>query len=290
MQEAGYILLMPGGDWNANTAYHILHLVNHSGASWVCKKDCTGQEPSDSNTTYWQRFGTAVDLSNYFPKSGGTINGNVSVKSDEAVARQINMMNSVRRVYQNINANGVYQLYDSTNNKGIIYSYLDGTNTFNGTASGNLPLSGGGTVTSNADTPIIVKTVNANHNEVYMGYTATDKWSAFMGFKNGEPYVYNKGAIFYAGNKPTGTYTGNGDATKRTINIGSSMPRSIIVTSSNGMVLMTYYGAIYKETSGTTVSGLSWGECALLDTGNIQLITTNPMLNASGVVYTYYSV
>lgn len=77
MENAGRILLMPKGDYSASTTYAMLDMVNHSGASWVCKQACTGQAPSDSNTTYWQRFGTAVDMSNYLPKTGGDINGRI---------------------------------------------------------------------------------------------------------------------------------------------------------------------------------------------------------------------
>ena len=57
MQSAGRILLMPKGDYSASVTYEMLDLVNHNGASWVCKKDCTGQEPSGSNTEFWQWFG-----------------------------------------------------------------------------------------------------------------------------------------------------------------------------------------------------------------------------------------
>lgn len=81
MQNAGRILLMPKGDYAAGTTYEMLDLVNHGGASWVCKKGCTGQTPSDSNTEYWQRFGTAVDMSNYLPLTS-TSSKTVEVQAD----------------------------------------------------------------------------------------------------------------------------------------------------------------------------------------------------------------
>lgn len=77
------------------------------------------------------------------PLTGGTVDGHLFVASLEAVDRMIYLQNSMRSVFQKMHSNGLYQLYDKTNNKAIIESTLDGTSTFNGTASGNLPLTGG---------------------------------------------------------------------------------------------------------------------------------------------------
>lgn len=235
-------------------------------------------------------------LDDFLPLTGGTINGNTYVKQSGSASAQFGVGNDTNDVKFGISGDGFTYFQDKFGN--FIIRKPDGTSTFEGTASGNLPLTGGTvngavTVEHTTGTPLTVKNTSADVcHQIFYGQSG---YMGGLGFNGADrPVVRTKDNsvkdLLHTGNKPTGTYTGNGDATKRTINIGSSMPRSIIVTSSNGMVLMTYYGAIYKETSGTTVSGLSWGECALLDTGNIQLITTNPLLNASGVVYTYYSV
>ena len=52
--SAGRVLLIPKGDWNANTTYTGLDWVRHNGASWVCKNTCTGIEPTEANTNNWQ--------------------------------------------------------------------------------------------------------------------------------------------------------------------------------------------------------------------------------------------
>ena len=52
--SAGRILLIPKGDWNANTTYTGLDWVRHNGAAWVCKNTCTNIEPTYANTNYWQ--------------------------------------------------------------------------------------------------------------------------------------------------------------------------------------------------------------------------------------------
>lgn len=77
------------------------------------------------------------------PLTGGIVNGNVTVKANDTSQRIHALQNSVRRVFQTIGTSGNYNLYDNTNNKAIIVSTADGTNTFDGTASGNLPLNGG---------------------------------------------------------------------------------------------------------------------------------------------------
>ena len=52
--SAGRVLLIPKGDWNANTTYTGLDWVRHNGAAWVCKNTCTNIEPTSENTNYWQ--------------------------------------------------------------------------------------------------------------------------------------------------------------------------------------------------------------------------------------------
>ena len=52
--SAGRVLLIPKGDWNANTTYTGLDWVRHNGAAWVCKSTCTGVEPTLENADNWQ--------------------------------------------------------------------------------------------------------------------------------------------------------------------------------------------------------------------------------------------
>ena len=61
--SAGRVLLIPKGDWNANTTYTGLDWVRYNGAAWVCKNTCTNIEPTLENTNYWQlisKDGTSV--------------------------------------------------------------------------------------------------------------------------------------------------------------------------------------------------------------------------------------
>ena len=52
--SAGRVLLIPKGDWNADTTYTGLDWVRHNGAAWVCKNTCTGIEPTEANSDNWQ--------------------------------------------------------------------------------------------------------------------------------------------------------------------------------------------------------------------------------------------
>ena len=56
MANAGRILILPKGEYNANTTYSMLDLVTYNGASWVCKKTAVGIAPSDANSEYWQKM------------------------------------------------------------------------------------------------------------------------------------------------------------------------------------------------------------------------------------------
>ena len=56
MASAGRILIMPKGDYNAETQYEMLDLVYHNGTSWLAKKTAVGIEPSEANKEYWQNM------------------------------------------------------------------------------------------------------------------------------------------------------------------------------------------------------------------------------------------
>lgn len=51
MANAGRILIMPKGNYDASVTYEMLDLVNHNGVSWLAKKTVTGIEPSEGE--YW---------------------------------------------------------------------------------------------------------------------------------------------------------------------------------------------------------------------------------------------
>lgn len=102
---------------------------------------------------------------------------------------------------------------------------------------------------------------------------------------DGTAKIYN---LFGDHNKPSGTYTGNGDSTSRTINAGG-VSKMILIWSSEGLALVTPAGGfigygssnmIHFPSSGTTNSG-NFSE------GVLTLTSNHVALNANGIVYNY---
>lgn len=56
MASAGRILIMPKGEWNAETEYKMLDLVYHDDTSWLAKKYVVGIEPSEANGEHWHKL------------------------------------------------------------------------------------------------------------------------------------------------------------------------------------------------------------------------------------------
>ena len=85
--SAGRVLLMPKGDYNASTEYHVLDWVLYNGRPYVAKQTTTGNVPID--TTYWQLmldFPTEVDAaptenSQNLVRSGGVYSA-IAVKAN----------------------------------------------------------------------------------------------------------------------------------------------------------------------------------------------------------------
>lgn len=87
--------------------------------------------------------------------------------------------------------------------------------------------------------------------------------------------------ILHTGNKPSGSYTGNGSSASRTIEIGG-IGQVVMVYSAYGIALVTANGAMCDT-----------GEFKHLNAGsanfyqNLYLTTADDILNHNGVTYTY---
>ena len=85
--SAGRVLLIPKGDWNAETTYTGLDWVRHNGAAWVCKNTCTNIEPTLENSDNWQMM--ARD-----GQSGSVINVDVAMSDSSTNAVQNKVIKS----------------------------------------------------------------------------------------------------------------------------------------------------------------------------------------------------
>lgn len=83
MASAGRILIMPKGDYDANTTYEMLDLVNHNNVTWLARKTATGIEPSTENHEYWQR----MFMGGYVSTSGAIMTGDLEIARNGATYR-----------------------------------------------------------------------------------------------------------------------------------------------------------------------------------------------------------
>ena len=116
----------------------------------------------------------------------------------------------------------------------------------------------------------------------YNGYIAFDYYSEEFAVRMGTKKAWKR--VLTDKNKPTGTYSGNGNLTSRAIN-ASGFGNVIVVYSQLGIAIVTPNGAIIAENSGTSTY-LSSTEAMYLN-GVMTLATTNKTLNASGYTYRY---
>lgn len=93
--------------------------------------------------------------------------------------------------------------------------------------------------------------------------------------------------ILHTGNKPSGSYTGNGNTTERTIET-NGIGSAVVITSPNGTtaILTPVCGVLIKTSSITAIpygtAHITWA------TGMITIATADSALNASGVTYSYH--
>lgn len=277
---AGRVLILPKGDYDASVTYEFLDLVNHNSSSWLAKKASQGVEPSDANAGFWQKFGSSVtpdgvtiviDENGVISAVGGT--AEKVTYENESVADVTNVKEALDGIFD-----GTQQVGDTAKLGGKEASEY---------ASGKdyLPLSGG-TVAGKNDSPLIVKnTVGAN---AYVGFEDKDGNKNYIGFENGVAHVYGKGHILHTGNKPSGTYTGNGSATSRTINVGGVSKVLMIQNSINGNALVDESGALLLPLVGD-IQRLSRGECNFKN-GVLTMATENVVVNRNGSEFDYHSL
>ena len=92
----------------------------------------------------------------------------------------------------------------------------------------------------------------------------------------------NTYSILHTGNKPSGSYTGNGDATERVIDVGG-IGNVIVIYSTNGIAIATPEGCFaYSFLTGAT------GVATVFRNGQIITYSDNATINANGITYYYY--
>lgn len=157
-----------------------------------------------------------------------------------------------------------------------------------GLAPQDLFLKSGGTVTAQHYLPLVLK--NANGNNSYIQFEGKDGVLGYIGFESTNVLRLLSsvggflGDILHTGNKPTGTYTGNGDATIRYIETGG-IGNTLLVRCDTYTSILTA-GISFSIKNDGTIQALNGMTC-WFQNGVAAINTVNEALNASGVVYTY---
>lgn len=86
-------------------------------------------------------------------------------------------------------------------------------------------------------------------------------------------------------NKPTGSYTGNGSSTSRTIDVGG-VGQLLLITGNKYFTLVTVNGCFTGLYTSTTASVIPGAECKF-DGGILTIASTKTNINANGVTYYY---
>jgi hypothetical protein len=88
--------------------------------------------------------------------------------------------------------------------------------------------------------------------------------------------------VLHTGNKPSGFYTGNGDATARTIETGGA-GNVVAIFASGALAFIGLYGGLYSMNG--SVTGIK-GDVIKFENG-VLTIKSASAFNASGVTYSY---
>lgn len=322
MAIAGKVAITPKGEWNANTAYTKLDLVFYENASYVAIQPSTGVTPTntaywmlvvqsaggadleaiiDGTTQVGNAkkldghevddFAKKDDLSDFVPLIGQSVVQNAG---------------TTPLGVKNTSSNLIFiPFYGSSGLLGYIgfegadaLSFLpkDGSGTKRILHSGNvesyaLPLTGGtvnGSIGISYSGGTMFYLIAKESNSAFMQFRGKDGTLGYLGFSGANaPTLLNNsggtlGTLLHTGNKPTGTYTGNGSVAQRTINTGGIGEFAFVKCGVYRFTVLSEAG--YIGFDGTSVV---CGTDAYFVNGKIIESTTSALFNESGKTYTY---
>lgn len=328
MAVAGKAALTMEGAWSSTVDYDRLTGVVHNNSLFISrKKPPIGVEPSDGE--YWMLCIEGVaeqDLealetrvndfeTNYYPKTGGQISGDVTIKKYDNGYSEIFKNHGSNadygtelvdvskdglkaRIVLNASAGMTPQFYDKDGNGGGFYGVFNKPTAYEldvlalsgGTIRGDIDFAkfdnGKAKLYKNhseeVDYGVVISDFLADGSENRLSLSADPNRSPL--FFRVRDVVYD---VFSEYNKPFGSYTGNGSATSRTIDTGG-IGRLLLVYKKGSDVasLVTPQGALVKnigEADGTQAAS------AYFVDGVFTIATTSAYFNTSGATY-YYQV
>ena len=162
------------------------------------------------------------------------------------------------------------------------------SNAFASDLANYLPLSGGKLTKSN--TPLILESTGEGVGSFLAFKNTHVAGHDYIGWRNHKFCVQVNGGedkeVLHTGNKPSGSYTGNGDATERTINVGG-IGKVLFVRSSNGYeTYVSEFGAFYLN-AGVNLQVIKYTEYSFVN-GVLKIATTNEAVNHAGSTHDYW--
>lgn len=111
-----------------------------------------------------------------------------------------------------------------------------------------------------------------------------DSASIYNQKNDGTSRAYN---IFGEHNKPSGSYTGNGSATRREINVGGIYNDAsiLLITGTMSSYIVTHFGAIMIFHDGNDYGNYSADNACFRN--GVLILNTDGSINQSGVTFTY---
>lgn len=164
MGNAGRVLMIPKGEYNAATTYEMLDFVYYNGRSYVCKQTSTGNVPT--NTTYWQAL--TGDASAEIQALTNEVHGNWSEGGK-------NLLQNIATTQEK---NGVTFTVNS-----------DGTVTANGTSTSTIDIKVAEGIFENGKSYILSGCPSGGSTNTYMLYNGNANQIADTG--NGKEFTYS---------------------------------------------------------------------------------------------------
>lgn len=323
MADAGKIMIMPKGAYDAGVSYEILDLVTHNDKVWVAKRNVIGVEPSEENSDDWFLMINNSDLQDIIDgttpvgdsnKLGGK-DASEYVTKDGGIITSVDGLNvqytdnGYGRIKKNHSATvdagtflGDYAK-DGTSAK-ITVKASDQTILFNKNDGSNLPILHGGNI-GNYALPLSGGTLTGGYvpltledgasSGAYLGFKGTGGDLGFFGFTKASvpSIIESDGAtshkLLHTGNKPTGTYTGNGSTSKRSVAIGGFGSALLIrAVGSNTFCIVTRAVTLCVNSSGVVVLQNSQVQIDNITTSmTLTLNSNSAYVNENGRTYDY---
>ena len=235
-----------GGAWSADVTYDRLVAVKHNNNLYISRKTVANVEPP--NNEFW-----FLALEGF----GG-----------DDVQALIDRLNELSDLIQAI-INGTTQVGNAKTIDGHGAEYF-------------FPKSGGTVGDGTRQTPVSYRGTST----AYTKYEKSDgTLLGHLGFGGLNKPVYQGSdnvarELLHTGNKPTGTYTGNGSAEQRTINTGG-IGDLCIVYSYKGLCIVTPKGGALFEGQYRWLAGITFYN------GVLTLATDDVFVNESGTGFSY---